>query len=101
MKLRVDGHTDISSVFTDIWGGFDQQAPSNFKSLLQKRPIKETIFEGRRYIHMPPIDEAQSRWAHGYFRIYGYIRMLKLTPTLRNISVLREGPYPYAVNEAQ
>ena len=27
-----------------LWGGYDQQAPQNHRSLLQKSPIKETIF---------------------------------------------------------
>ena len=27
-----------------LWGGYDQQAPENYRSLLQKSPIKETLF---------------------------------------------------------
>ena len=31
-----------------VQGGYDQQAPSNYRSLLQKRPIKEISFAGYR-----------------------------------------------------
>jgi len=34
----------IAETCNRVWGGYDEQSPSNDRSLLQKRPIKETIF---------------------------------------------------------
>ena len=32
------------AIYIQIWGGFGQQAPCNYRSLLQKGPIKQMIF---------------------------------------------------------
>ena len=37
-------HPFLHSVFIRLWGAYDWYSPQNYRSVLQKSPIKETIF---------------------------------------------------------
>ena len=45
ISLSTFKHTAVSyrCIFL-VWGGYDQETPENYRSLLQKSPIQETLF---------------------------------------------------------